>query len=700
MGNFIKIYDTVDIKPLEPISDKNKDNFFANQQNGKPLIVKIAASHSGLITRNNGFYLPDKMRKGSSTFTAQYNKPIQVHHNDDQDPVGRIIKAEYVDINAGISILNKAKDSFSTSQWSDFTTGKMGFVNSINFIVDILNRKDSVLDDPDYQGAGFAKITAAITDPDAIQKVLDGRYLTGSVGLTTDAAVCSVCKQDWVQTDFDERCAHRPGKMYDGKKAFVITGNLHYEEYSFVNTPADRHSRVIEYNINGVIDSFKTEDSVGRTIAVNLITDSINQEEQSDMKAVIEKLITDMKTKFAILGDEFFTQLTASLDNKEDAFVKAWSEMDETTLPIEFENYLDGKAIEKIFTIEDKVNQIAAVKVVRVFLENEVIEELIKQSFENVVKFQEALNEAEWNSYSEAEDETLIAYKTEHPEDSKLSTAQRKRLPGSSFCGPNKSFPVPDCAHVTAARRLIGRASVSAATKTRILSCVSRKASAMGCDKKDNKEDKKQEDKKTIDELNAKILALNSQVEILTKDLTVGNQSLVTLTKEFTDRGKELQDTRDEMKLIHDDLIEMTDQSLSTQAELTETLGDKLLLLRKLSGEVIEDETKIKETIGALSNDQLKNSLKDLAGKVDIKKITDSINSGLSKQTVNGNITDPTLNTETEKKYDANRIKEIGQEYIRIQFGGDSIYGRGPQAAESFKQDMQARGFLPTQGGK
>jgi len=48
--------------------------------------------------------------------------------------------------------------------------------------------------------------------------------------------------------------------------------------------------------------------------------------------------------------------------------------------------------------------------------------------------------------------------------------------------GPNKSFPVPDCAHVTAARRLIGRAKVSEDTKAKILGCVSRKAKAMGCE--------------------------------------------------------------------------------------------------------------------------------------------------------------------------------------------------------------------------
>jgi hypothetical protein len=65
--------------------------------------------------------------------------------------------------------------------------------------------------------------------------------------------------------------------------------------------------------------------------------------------------------------------------------------------------------------------------------------------------------------------------------DAKLSTAKRKKLSSKTFCGPNRSFPVPDCAHVTAARRLIGRAKVSAETKSRIMACVNRKSKSMGC---------------------------------------------------------------------------------------------------------------------------------------------------------------------------------------------------------------------------
>jgi hypothetical protein len=69
--------------------------------------------------------------------------------------------------------------------------------------------------------------------------------------------------------------------------------------------------------------------------------------------------------------------------------------------------------------------------------------------------------------------------------DATLSAEQRKGLKSNTFCGPDRSFPCPDCAHVTAARRLIGRYK-GPGKKSTILACVNRKAKSMGCDKSKN----------------------------------------------------------------------------------------------------------------------------------------------------------------------------------------------------------------------
>lgn len=63
----------------------------------------------------------------------------------------------------------------------------------------------------------------------------------------------------------------------------------------------------------------------------------------------------------------------------------------------------------------------------------------------------------------------------------KLTTKERKKMKKGTFCGPNRSFPIPDCLHVRVAKTYLGRAKFSQATKKRIAACINRKAKALGC---------------------------------------------------------------------------------------------------------------------------------------------------------------------------------------------------------------------------
>lgn len=65
-------------------------------------------------------------------------------------------------------------------------------------------------------------------------------------------------------------------------------------------------------------------------------------------------------------------------------------------------------------------------------------------------------------------------------QDAKLTTRQRKNLKGTSFCGPERSFPVPDCKHVKAALSLLGRYT-GPGDKAKIRACIYGKAKAMKC---------------------------------------------------------------------------------------------------------------------------------------------------------------------------------------------------------------------------
>lgn len=233
------------MQPVGLVTDPIVLKDFMGNTGTAPLIVKIAATHSGLVTGNNTFYLPDKMRKGTDTWISQYPKPVLVHHDKASDAVGRVVRAEYVDL--APEHVTVFSDARILSDLNQFKAGHLTKKSELQFIRDVLI-KSEVLKDKNYQGLGYIQLVAAITDPDAIQKIRDGRYLTGSISASTDAAVCSVCEIDWIS---DGKCDHSPGEIYDGIPAFIIAGNFEYEEYSWVNSPADAHSSVMELVTDG-----------------------------------------------------------------------------------------------------------------------------------------------------------------------------------------------------------------------------------------------------------------------------------------------------------------------------------------------------------------------------------------------------------------------------------------------------------------
>jgi len=65
-------------------------------------------------------------------------------------------------------------------------------------------------------------------------------------------------------------------------------------------------------------------------------------------------------------------------------------------------------------------------------------------------------------------------------EDQRLTAEQRKALPDEVFCGPDRSFPVNDCAHYTAALRMLGRYG-GPGNKEEIKDCIVKKGKELGC---------------------------------------------------------------------------------------------------------------------------------------------------------------------------------------------------------------------------
>jgi hypothetical protein len=295
-GNFIRFIDYVDACPVE-IPQKVKDQYIQNLSSGiqmQPLFVRIAATHSGRVTRNNGFYLPHKMQAGAASFTEIYPKPIQLHHDSLREPVGRVIKATYINTSKeqlGSSLVN---ESFN-GQLTDLMDNKLSFEDAISFAQKYFIEDSTFIQNPHYEGLGYIELVASIADPDAIQKILDGRLLTGSTGAVTDAAVCSVCRQDWAGSD--GKCDHRPGKVYDKVKCVLIAGNLWYDEYSFVNKPADSHSRIIEINMNGIQDFVQLDESQNNSIPEIIFSPIFDQKDSTKDECKDKKISYNIKNK-------------------------------------------------------------------------------------------------------------------------------------------------------------------------------------------------------------------------------------------------------------------------------------------------------------------------------------------------------------------------------------------------------------------
>ncbi len=211
------------------IATKHVDQFNEGaDQSGPSLLVKIAATHSALRTGNKGFYLPERMRDGASSFLVPYKKPVLTHHDDFNDPIGRVQSARYVDQSHLYPVNDIWLNKLAAGSLKDKDLQKAVQYTLKNW-----------QDQEEYQGLGHIELIAEITDPDAIQKILDNRYLTVSTAHSSDAAFCGICMQNWVA---DGWCEHEPGNMYEDEECVLIPGKHLYSEVSYVNKPADRHA--------------------------------------------------------------------------------------------------------------------------------------------------------------------------------------------------------------------------------------------------------------------------------------------------------------------------------------------------------------------------------------------------------------------------------------------------------------------------
>lgn len=206
-------------------------------KNDNGLYVVVEAIHAGM-TKNFTFYPAEKLESSVHTWVTPYPKPVIKNHDVDTEPLGRVVEAVFKP--------SALKPSTHTIQ-----------------------------------------LKLHITDPDAIQKILDGRYLTLSIGGSTNEARCSICNKNIVEEGW---CGHLRGRKYDGKEAYWIIGDMEFEEISFVNVPADENARIVSIDIpdaspegrQEAVENQQTPQSSADLIDSELFTET--KQEQQDEK--------------------------------------------------------------------------------------------------------------------------------------------------------------------------------------------------------------------------------------------------------------------------------------------------------------------------------------------------------------------------------------------------------------------------------
>ena len=239
-----KFYETVE---LEIPNLGSKFAGFQESETKKGLVIEVAAIHEGM-TANHNFYSAAELAESINTWVNPYPKPIIRNHDISDEAIGRVIAAKM---------------------------------------------------DVEEDGTPYSRLQIAITDPAAIEKVMDERYLTGSVGGKAGEALCSVCNSNWSEASaYKAPCKHSRGKVYkvDGKehKAHLKMGKLSFKEYSIVNAPADSRSgvRAMTTDTNNVSndESEGWVKSQARIFAINMDKEEILEYTESEDRNILSTM--------------------------------------------------------------------------------------------------------------------------------------------------------------------------------------------------------------------------------------------------------------------------------------------------------------------------------------------------------------------------------------------------------------------------
>lgn len=311
------------------------------------------------LTANYNNYSAKALEEALQSWVEPYPKPIILNHDLNSEPIGRVMAAKM---------------------------------------------------DKELDGSSFVRLQIAITDPHAIEKVMDRRYLTGSVGGRAGKALCSISGQDLAAEGEGGRPVlpkYKRGQVYKGKLAFVDMQDISFKEYSFVNQPADSKSGVrSKKTVDG---DLKVQDSSNDWVAKS--SAFVLSMDEEDIYSVKEhkSILTGLKSKES---KPLYLQLKGS-------FLTAMAVQ-------ESENYKYNEA--SLLSNEDIKDNIES-------QENETMENVEKQ--EDILAVAEELSNSLSSIASESTEEASVPTQDEAEKELVETAAEQQPVPAEEISKDN-----------------------------------------------------------------------------------------------------------------------------------------------------------------------------------------------------------------------------------------------------------------------
>lgn len=224
------------------------------------LMVDIEAIHS-IVTRNNTLYTPQCIKDSIPYWTAPYERPVIMHHNErDGVIIGRVKSANYIE-------------------------------NS------------------ERSGTAALELVVNIGDEEGKKGIKNGTLATVSIGAIAHDIKCSICGQNLVEEGL---CEHDKGEIYNGKKCYWIVNKIEPKEVSYVIVPSDIYAHntrvydaVKKNKNNEVKESMENifADLILESGLANALTES-KEEEVKEGAQINEEVKPDAKVEKSEIKEE------------------------------------------------------------------------------------------------------------------------------------------------------------------------------------------------------------------------------------------------------------------------------------------------------------------------------------------------------------------------------------------------------------